>query len=513
METSAEAPVDSIAVDVSSGLKTDDDRIETGPCPDHLDPKEYQHARRKLKKAVLEHYRGLEMLHNYRILNIYGFRRVLNKFEKATKIPAQRAYMEEKVEKCTFYSDETLRNMMDEMQNIFATSFAAGDRTKAITRLRGGPEYKSHHNSTFCSGLAIGSAAAALGLGIAHRKHPDRDPGMGRITVYLWGLGGASAFCTPRRLKPLELDLRTRLDHREYFQTPAVLLAALCYAFWLSFARIGAPHVSPTIWPLVWLAFAGVVMFDPFPVLFKPSRYWLIRNVGKLLKSGTRRVEFTDFWMGDQFCSLVFTLSNLTLIGCVYSQGFDAEWRKCGNASRLWPLAFVLAVLPFLVRFIQSIRRYVDSKLTTHLINAGKYGAGIVNYLVYFIWRQSLCAQHPQYFIFIPGGHYDSTFALWCLFNSLYTTYALIWDFLMDWSILRPHSRHFLLRQELIYTNHILMYYFAIATNTLIRFLWILYIPPKGPDVMLRSFIVGLLEITIKTGWRMNIWGMLISTG
>jgi hypothetical protein len=116
-----------------------------------------------------------------------------------------------------------------------------------------------------------------------------------------------------------------------------------------------------------------------------------------------------------------------------------------------------------------------------------------VNYLVYFIWRQyvythhyvrlfltpnisrgrSLCAQHPQYFIFIPGGHYDSTFALWCLFNSLYTTYALIWvssgfillrllltlgkDFLMDWSILRPHSRHFLLRQELIYTNHILV--------------------------------------------------------
>jgi hypothetical protein len=47
---------------------------------------------------------------------------------------------------------------------------AAGDRTKAITRLRGGPEYKSHHNSTFCSGLAIGSAAAALGLGIAHSR-------------------------------------------------------------------------------------------------------------------------------------------------------------------------------------------------------------------------------------------------------------------------------------------------------------------------------------------------------
>jgi hypothetical protein len=40
-------------------------------------------------------------------------------------------------------------------------------------------------------------------LGRFSGKHPDRDPGMGRITVYLWGLGGASAFCTPRRLKPL----------------------------------------------------------------------------------------------------------------------------------------------------------------------------------------------------------------------------------------------------------------------------------------------------------------------
>ncbi|KAJ6588943.1 EXS family-domain-containing protein [Mycena capillaripes] len=193
--------------------------------------------------------------------------------------------------------------------------------------------------------------------------------------------------------------------------------------------------------------------------------------------------------MGDQFCSLVFTFSNLTLIGCVYSRGLNSEWRKCGSPSRLWPLAFVLAVLPFLVRLVQSIKRYVDSKLTTHLINAGKYGAGIVNYLCYFLWRHR-------------GGQYDASFALWVICNAFYTTYALTWDFLMDWSILRPHSRHFLLRQELVYTNHILMYYFAIATNTLIRFFWVFYIPVKGPDFMLRSFIAGLLEILRRWQWN-----------
>ncbi|KAJ7512757.1 EXS family-domain-containing protein [Mycena galericulata] len=266
--------------------------------------------------------------------------------------------------------------------------------------------------------------------------------------------------------------------------TPSALLAALCYAFWLSFARIGAPNVSPSIWPLVWLALAAVVMFDPFPLLFKPSRYWLIKNVGKLFKSGIKRVEFTDFWMG-----LVFTLSNLTLIGCVYSRGLNADWRQCGNVSRLWPLAFVLGVLPFLVRLIQSFKRYADSKLTTHLINAGKYGTGIISYLCYFIWRHR-------------GSHYDQPFALWCLVNAIYTSYALTWDFLMDWSILRLHSRHFLLRQELVYTNHIFLYYLAIVTNTLIRFLWVLYIPAKGPDVMLRTFVVGLLEIVRRWLWN-----------
>ncbi|KAJ7778281.1 SPX domain-containing protein [Mycena metata] len=120
--------VESETIDVPSGHKMDEKQAETGRGQEHLDPKAYLYARRKLKKAVLEHYRGLEMLHNYRVLNIYGFRRVLNKFEKATKIPAQRAYMEEKVEKSAFSSDETLRTMMEDMQNVFAASFAETER-------------------------------------------------------------------------------------------------------------------------------------------------------------------------------------------------------------------------------------------------------------------------------------------------------------------------------------------------------------------------------------------------
>ncbi len=75
------------------------------------------------------------------------------------------------------------------------------------------------------------------------------------------------------------------------------------------------------------------------------------------------------FVFRDQFCSLFFTLSNLYLFACVYARGFDDQWRRCGTSSPHWPAAFALGILPFVVRVVQSLRRYADSKLPTHLVN------------------------------------------------------------------------------------------------------------------------------------------------
>jgi hypothetical protein len=41
---------------------------------------------------------------------------------------------------------------------------------------------------------------------------------------------------------------------------------------------------------------------------------------------------------------------------------------KCGKPA-LWAIPLVLGILPFVARFAQSIRRWCDSKLITHLIN------------------------------------------------------------------------------------------------------------------------------------------------
>jgi len=74
-------------------------------------------------------------------------------------------------------------------------------------------------------------------------------------------------------------------------QVPILLFSTLCCAFWLSFAGIGAPYLSPTIWPLIWLAVTAAILFDPLPLLFRSSRLWFLRTIGKLLVSGIRTVE------------------------------------------------------------------------------------------------------------------------------------------------------------------------------------------------------------------------------
>jgi len=152
-------------------------------------------------------------------------------------------------------------------------------------------------------------------------------------------------------------------------------------------------------------------------------------------------------------------------------------------------VAFVLASLPLSIRFIQSVKRYADSGLVTHLINGGKYGSGVINYLFYYLWRHQ-------------ATHYNPLFALWLICNTVYSVYSASWDFVMDWSLLRPHAKHFFLRDELGYSNHIYLYYISIVTNVMIRFAWVMYIPEKGPSMLIRTFVVGFLEMLRRVQWN-----------
>ncbi|KAG8734798.1 hypothetical protein FRC10_011431 [Ceratobasidium sp. 414] len=493
------------------------------------DPDAYQRAKKKLKKAVLEFYRGLELLQNYRILNLTGFRKALKKFEKVTKIPSQSIYMRERVETCSFASGETCDHLLKDIERIYARRFEKGDEKKARARLRATSRQSTHHFSTFRSGMLLGTALPALAMGIYYACQDER-----REAIPEWAalLQVYAALCIPVVFSLLvglnliawararinfififELDARTVIDAREYIELPAFLFTTLAYAFWLSFSRAGVEHIASTTWPLVWIGLATVVLANPLQIFHRSARYWLLRTVGKLFVSGHTRVEFQDFWMGDQFCSLVYTMGNLFVsfawidfLVCAYTDHWHHIQQRCQHGPH-WSVPLVLTALPSFIRLVQCVRRYIDSKNHIHLINGGKYTAGIVNYIAYYAWRNYgslfvLCIMMSKTSE-VVGSSWDFRLGIWVLFatiNSCYTTY---WDLTMDWSVLQVKGVQYkFLRKELAYSNHVYVYYIAIVLNVIVRFIWVWYIPTGGLSSPVRAFMFAFLEMLRRVQWN-----------
>ncbi|KAG9017993.1 hypothetical protein FRB90_012718 [Tulasnella sp. 427] len=474
----------------------------------HRDPETYQSAKKDLKHAVLEYHRFLELLSNFQAcfsaLNVTAIRKSLKKFEKATGHNIHQLYNRERVDILSISSDKGIKSMIDEIEKMYASRFEGGDLKKARNRLRMWSKQKTHHFSTFRSGIQIGLAIPALIIGSYQASRPDVQ----QIIPYWRALLEVySALAIPvvfsvliglnmiawgrKRLNYVfifELDLRTVIDPREYFEIPSFLFMTLSYAYMLSFSRIFEPHIASTVWPVAWLVLFGVVMFDPLPFMHNHSRFWLLRNWSKLVLPGLYPVEFADFWMGDQMCSMIYTLSRLYFMGCVYSVGWENATAKC-NMSTNWIAGVVLTSIPSLIRLIQCIKRYADSKNHIHLINGGKYSSSIVAYALFFNWRNQ-------------GSHQDRHYIAWIFFNIVASIYTSGWDLLMDWSLLQSHATHRFLRSEILYGDYFPVYYFAIISNVLIRFVWIIYAPPGRFDFRIRAVIAATLEMLRRFQWN-----------
>lgn len=504
---------------VSFGRMTPSDVSANGP--------RYRNAKRQLRKAITEYYRGLEVLDNYRILNLNGFCKALKKFEKVTLLPASSVYMEEKVNHSTIASGANVAQMLREAEDFYAEGFARGNKTVAMQRLRLEPSTKTHHQSTFRSGVYLGLSVSALASVIyqcSQASSRDKLPSW-KVLLYVYSILGMPAILAllvgvnihvwvrERINYPFifEVDMRTRIDPHKYFELPSLMLCLLSNAFLFSFSHMGPPFA----WPLVWILGAFAIMFNPIKCFVsRSSRWWTIKNLAKLGLSGILPVDFASFWFGDMLCSLSFTLGNLAFIGCVYTHcfqndlpsqvvmsipeklstcGYDPEiqqvWQTC-TTSYNWVIHCVLTALPNVMRLLQCLKRHWDTGCPANILNAGKYSLGILYSFCYSYWTYQGTQRH------------GTSFFLFCSAACIYSFYACAWDFLADWSLLKSHAYYPLLRADLVYATHVESYYFAMVTNLLIRFIWVIYIPVSGPNFTVRTVIAAFLEVLRRVQWN-----------
>lgn len=486
----------------------------SSPAPStHVhDPVEYKAARKKLRKAVVENFRALEILNNYRILNRNGFTKILKKFDKTMQSQIMHKYYDERVAHTPLVQSQAVPKMLEALEEIFAGYFEHGDKKRARNVLReGAPQtlmthVTSHYTSAYRTGVFMGIALCLTIDGLRYAMQ-DRVQhvlpqwpqllivyGMEFLPTLFALMFGLNLIAWQRvRINSVfifELDAGNALEPWQYFELPALLLMLLSICFYMTFSTAPTnPLISPLAWPLVWIVVVVVLVANPLPILHKSSRMWFLCSLARVGNGGVlTSVEFRDFFLGDELNSLSYTMMNLWLLGCEYQNDWTVP-SQCSTSVSWW--VPVLGAIPAFLRFTQCFRRYVDSHrmVRIHLVNAAKYASSILNIFFYFHYRHH-------------GSQGTAAFALWILFAAINSVFTSSWDLIMDWNLLQSNAHYPLLRSHLAFDDIWPMYYVAMVTNVFIRFIWIIYLFGGPGSLALRSFLAALLEMLRRWQWN-----------
>jgi hypothetical protein len=113
-----------------------------------------------------------------------------------------------------------------------------------------------------------------------------------------------------------------------------------------------------------------LILLCPFDILLRKTRMWLLRKTGRVITAPFWQVRFIDFYLGDQFTSMVVVLYDLEFALCYI---FSDVWTGNNVCLTQAPIArLTIAGLPGLWRLLQCFRRFYDSRDVTNLINAGR---------------------------------------------------------------------------------------------------------------------------------------------
>ncbi|KAH9709642.1 phosphate transporter PHO1 [Citrus sinensis] len=465
----------------------------------------------QLRVVFIEFYQKLRLLKNYSFMNLAAFSKIMKKYDKITSTRASRSYMKI-VDNSYLGSSEDVTSLLEKVETTFISHFSNSNRKDGMKSLRPKGK-KERHGVTFLSGFFSGCSIAlliAVVLRIEARDLMDKKEGASYL-VNIFPLYSLFAYAILHMLMyaadiyfwrryrvnyPFILGFKqgTVLSYREVFLLSTGLAVLALSSFLANLhldmgSRTEHYRKLTELVPLFSITIVIVIIFCPFDIIYRSSRLFFIKSATHCFFAPLYKVTLPDFLLADNITSQVQAIRSIELYICYYGLGESSQRQsKCHTHGIYNAFYFIVAIVPFWLRFLQCLRRLCEEKDAVHGWNGLKYLLIIIAVLIRTAFE-------------LKKG--TTWFVLALASSAVAVAMSTYWDIVMDWGLLQRKSKNTYLRDNLVISNKS-VYFAAMVLNIVLRVAWmqlVIEFNLHSLQKMAITTIISCLEV-----FRRGIW-------
>ncbi|KAJ3321900.1 hypothetical protein HDV06_003766 [Boothiomyces sp. JEL0866] len=471
-----------VPLDRHMGLKKrpsgDFDRRSAMPVPSS----KLKKAQSLLKKAILEYFRFLELLSNYRVLNEIASHKILKKVTKRLHFNTN------KLQKAAFdcLQNGDIKELQDQTVAIYMQYFES-DRKKALETLKL-REHKVQPWMIYTSGLFTGLSIPTLLYVVTKVEFTFTVfiySGLSIPIFFLYLFSCCLLIFQNKKINWIlifELDPRNYMTPIEFTQLASIMLFIYSISFYLAVENFF--QVPDQIYPISLVTLGLLVLTAPFKILNYAGRKWVIELIIRIVTSGYNHVQFRDFFVCDLLVSLTYSFTAIESVFCLAINYPNIEAENICQLNKSLAASIVIC-FPAYCRLVQCFRRYYDSRqFHPHLTNSFKYILSLSTIMLSLISK------------FYGGLSYQIA---WVCISFMASVMAYCWDIFFDWGLFQVGW----LRKEIVFPPWV--YYMGIVVNFPLRFTWAVLLAPNYWNAFSMSpflvYMFAILEILRRSFW------------